>query len=201
MSWELSGTYFEGCSCDSQCPCNSSGMTAPADTEHCRFVVAFHVDSGQVDGLDISGRSCVLVGDSPALMSEGGWRVGMFVDDGASPEEMEAVSGVFSGALGGPMAAIAPAIGEFLGAQQAPITYTSEGGSHSLKVGDAIDLAIEEVVHPGSDQPVHLTGAAGLPWGPDLAVATSERHTLDAFGMTWDGSGKNGNAAPISWSA
>ena len=201
MSWELTGTYFEGCSCDSLCPCNSSAMGAPADTERCRFVIAFHIDSGQVDGLDISDHSCVIVGDTPQMMAEGGWRIGMFVDDAASADQMEAISGVFSGALGGPMAAIAPAIGEFLGAEQAPILYSEEGGNHSLKVGDSIDLSIEEVVHPGSEQSVHVTGVSGLPWGPDLAVATSERHTLNAFGMSWDSAGKNGNAAPISWSA
>ena len=113
----------------------------------------------------------MLVGDSPALMSEGGWKVGMFIDDGPSSEQMEAVSNIFSGALGGPMAAIHPAIGEFLGTQQAPITYTEQGGTHSLKVGDAIDLAIEETVHPDSGQSVHLTGATALPWGPELALA------------------------------
>ena len=201
MSWELNGTYFEGCSCDSLCPCATSAFMAPADTERCEFVLAFHIDSGQVDGLDISDRSCVIVGDSPAVMSEGGWKVGMFVDDGASPEQMAAVSGVFSGALGGPMAAVAPAIGEFLGAEQAPITYIEEGGTHSVKVGDAVDLAIEEVVHPGASESVHVTGMSGLPWWPTLAVATSQRHKLNAFGMSWDSTGKNGNAAPISWSA
>lgn len=200
MSWELTGTYFEGCSCDSLCPCVSSGLTAPADTDRCHLVVAFHIDSGQLDGLDISGRSCVLVADTPPVMSEGGWTVGMFIDDGASPEQLEAVSGIFSGALGGSMAAIAPAIGEFLGVQQAPITFSEEGGSHSLKVGDAIDLAIEETVHPDSGESVHVTGVTAIPWGPELAVATSTRHTVDAFGMSWDNSGKNGNAAAISWS-
>lgn len=200
MSWEFNGTYFEGCSCDSMCPCNSSGMSAPADTERCLFVIAFHVDVGQVDGVDISDRSCVIVGDTPPMMGEGGWKIGMFVDDGATPEQMEAVSGVFSGAMGGPMAAIAPAIGEFLGAEQAPITYSSDGGNHSLQVGDAVDLVLEEVAHPGSDESVHITGLNGLPWGPDLAVATSQRHMVNAFGMSWDSTGKNGNAAPISWS-
>ena len=201
MSWELSGTYFEGCNCDTLCPCNSSAMSAPADHERCRFVIAFHIDSGQVDGVDISDRSCVLVGDAPQMMAEGGWKVGMFVDDAASAQQMEAVSGIFSGALGGPMAAIAPAIGEFLGAEQAPITYSDDGFSHSVKVGESIDLAIEEVVQPGSAESVHVTGLTGLPWGPELAVATSQRHALDAFGMQWDSSGKNGNSAPISWSA
>lgn len=201
MAWELEGTYFETCSCDSLCPCNSSGMAAPADEDWCRFIIAFHIDSGQVDGVDISGRSCVLVGDTPKMMSEGGWKVGMFVDDGASEEQLKAVSGVFSGELGGPMAAIAPAIGEFLGVEQAPIEYVDDGGKHSLKVGDAIDMAIEEIVHPGSDEPARVTGMTGLPWGPTLTLATAQRATLDGFGMSWDNAGKNGNAAPISWSA
>ncbi len=50
MSWQLSGTYFENCSCDMVCPCTTSGLTKAADRERCRVVLAFHVERGDIDG-------------------------------------------------------------------------------------------------------------------------------------------------------
>ena len=68
MSWQLSGTYFENCSCDVVCPCTTSGLTMPADQERCRVVLAFHVERGEVDGVDVSDRTVVVVADTPQVM-------------------------------------------------------------------------------------------------------------------------------------
>jgi hypothetical protein len=46
MAWQLQGAYFENGSCDMVCPCTTSGLTMPADSERCRVVLAFHIDSG-----------------------------------------------------------------------------------------------------------------------------------------------------------
>ena len=61
MAWQLEGTYFENCSCDMVCPCTTSGLTMPADQDRCRVVLAFHIDRGEVDGLDLSDKSVVVV--------------------------------------------------------------------------------------------------------------------------------------------
>ena len=87
MAWRLDGTYFENCSCDMVCPCTTSGLTMPADQDRCRVVLAFHVDRGEVDGLDVSDKTVVIVADTPPVMSEGNWRVGVVMDAAASPEQ------------------------------------------------------------------------------------------------------------------
>jgi len=133
-------------------------------------------------------------------MADGGWKVGMFVDDATTPEQQEALAGIFSGNLGGPMAALAPLIGEFLGVERAPIVYRDDARRHSLTVGAAVDMTVEDVVHEGAPQGVKLTGVA-LPWGPDITVARAERARIEAFGMAWDNTGQNGHSAPIAWSA
>ena len=89
MAWHLEGTYIENCNCDVVCPCPASGFSAPADYERCTVMLAWHIDSGEVDGTDVSDRSIVLVLDSPRQMSEGNWRVGMFMDERASDEQAE----------------------------------------------------------------------------------------------------------------
>ena len=84
MTWRLDGTYFENCSCDMVCPCTTSGLTMPADQDRCRVVLAFHVDRGEVDGLDVSDKTVVVVADTPQVMAEGNWRLGVIMDSAAS---------------------------------------------------------------------------------------------------------------------
>ena len=75
----------------------------------------FHVDRGEIEGIDVSGKTVVVLADTPALMSEGNWRVGVVMDATASPEQAEKLGAVFSGQSGGPMAMLSPLISEMLG--------------------------------------------------------------------------------------
>ena len=80
MAWQLEGTYFENCNCDVVCPCTAAAFDAPADYDRCNALLAFHVDSGEVDGTDVSDRSVAVIVDAPKQMSDGNWRVGLFMD-------------------------------------------------------------------------------------------------------------------------
>ena len=137
MAWHLNGMYYENCSCTATCPCTWSNMQFPATNERCNATLAFTIDDGDVDGVDVSGHTFVLMVDSPPLMSEGGWNVGVIVDDGASQEQVEAIGAVVSGSLGGPPAALGPLMGEFLGIEQMPVSITSENGEHTVTFGDS----------------------------------------------------------------
>jgi hypothetical protein len=200
MAWQIEGTYFENCNCDMVCPCSTSGLSAPADNDRCLVVLAFHVGSGQVDDVDVSGLTIAVVGDAPQLMSEGGWRMGLFVDAAASPEQAEALGAVFSGQRGGPMEGLAPLIGEMLGTETARIDYTDDGRSHRVKIGDAIDIAVEDFVSPldSTGKGVRVSGI-GFP-ADTLAAGTATRSRVNAFGLTWDNEGKNAFSAPFAWS-
>ena len=54
MAWRLEGNYFENCSCDTICPCTWSGLTASATHDRCLAMLAFHIDDGEVEGVDVS---------------------------------------------------------------------------------------------------------------------------------------------------
>ena len=75
--WRLDGTYFESCSCDAVCPCTWSALTAKATLDRCRALLAYHVESGEIAGVDVSGLSFALFLDTPPVMAEGNWRVGI----------------------------------------------------------------------------------------------------------------------------
>lgn len=202
MAWNVRGTYFENCSCDMVCPCTTSGMSMPADYDRCRVVLAFHIESGDVNGVDVSGLSLAVLADTPPLMTDGNWRLGMFMDSTASPEQAEALGGVFSGTLGGPMEALGPLVGEMLGMETLPIDYVDDGRRHSIKAGGALDIEIEDFVPPGSPtgEVSMLTGMLH-PVTSTMTIAKATRSEVNAFGLEFSGNGKNGHSAPFAWSA
>jgi hypothetical protein len=186
VSWSLEGSYFESCSCSVVCPCTAS-LSLGATNDRCKVVLVFHVKNGDVEGVDVGGLTVVAAADTPKIMSDGNWRLGVFIDEAASDEQAEKLGAVFSGALGGPMQALGPLIGENLGAQRAPITVEENGLNHSVRVGDAVDLEIEDVVPFGveSGEPAKLTGIFH-PAGSELTVAHATRSSIDAFGIQYD---------------
>lgn len=186
MSWKIAGSYFETCSCDAICPCTAS-LSFGATHDYCRVVLVFHVKDGEVEGVDVGGLTVAAVADTPKVMSDGNWRVGVFIDAAASDEQAEKLGGVFSGALGGPMAALGALIGEHLGVERAPIEVREDGLTHSVKIGDAVDFEIEDIVSFGLEngQPAKLAGIFH-PVGPDLTVAHATRSQIDAFGISYE---------------
>ena len=187
MAWKISGSYFETCSCDVVCPCTAS-LANGATLDRCRVTLVFHVKDGDVEGTDVSGLTVAAIADTPKVMTDGNWRLGVFIDAAASDEQAEKLGGVFSGALGGPMEALGGLIGENLGVQRAPIAVREEGLRHSIRIGDAVDFEIEDIVPFGVEtgEPARLVGIFH-PAGPDLTVAKATRSRIDAFGIEYTG--------------
>ena len=198
MSWRLSGTYFENCNCNVTCPCAISGFSVPGDNERCIVLLAFHVDSGEIDGVDVSGLSYAVLADAPGMMAEGNWRVGLLMDAAASPEQAEALAAVASGQRGGAPAAFNPFIGELLGLESVAIDYRDDGPRHSVRIGDLADVEIEDFVPSGASEPTRITGVPH-PVSSTLTAARATRSKVRAFGIELDAVGKNGHAAPFTW--
>lgn len=201
MSWSITGRYFENCTCNVVCPCTAS-FSLGADYERCQVVLVFHVDRGTVEGVDVSGLTVAAVADAPQVMTEGDWRLGMLVDAAASPEQVAKLTAVFSGGLGGPMEALAPLVGEMLGVEQVPMTFTSEGGRHTLTLGSAGEITVEDVVPFGIEtgEPARLTGIFH-PAGSELTVAKGGESHLSAFGLEPALAGQSAFSTRFSWSA
>ncbi len=199
MAWQLEGHYFENCSCEVPCPCSAS-LALGADYDRCNVVLAFHVDSGEVEGVDVSGRTVAAIASTPQFMLEGNWRLGMVIDDGASDEQADKLGAVFGGQKGGPMEALAPLIGEMLGVERTAIDFSESNGTHSLRIaGEAdVDFEIEDVVPFGVEtgEPVKLVGVFH-PANSTLTVSKATRSRVSAFGIEYEG--KSGFSAPFSW--
>jgi hypothetical protein len=199
MAWNLDGTYFETCSCELMCPCNLS-FDHGATYDYCRVTLVFNITNGEIEGTDVSGRKLAVIADSPKVMTEGGWRLGVLVDEDATDEQVEKLTGVFGGQKGGPMEGLAPLIGEMLGVERARFDVSEDGLRHSAKIGDAIDFEVEDIVPFGVEtgQPARLVGLFH-PVGSELTAAEAKRSSINAFGIQYEG--KSGLSAPFSWAA
>jgi|SRR5689334_14064283 len=200
MAWSLRGTYFETCSCDLMCPCNMS-FDHGATYDFCRVTLVFNITDGEIEGTDVGGLKVAAIVDSPKVMTEGNWRLGMFVDDRATDEQMEKLTAVFGGQKGGPMEMAASLVGEILGVERAPFELVEEGLRHSVKIGDAIEFEIEDIVPFGVEtgEPVRLVGVFH-PASSEFNAAEAKRSRINAFGIEYEG--KTGiSASEFAWAA
>jgi hypothetical protein len=200
MAWKLEGTYIETCSCEVVCPCTAS-LALGADYDRCRATLVFHITDGDVEGTDVGGLTVAAIADTPKVMSEGNWRLGVFIDAAASDTQAEKLGAVFGGQLGGPMEALGPLVGENLGVERAPIEVREDGLRHSVKIGDSVDFEIEDVLPFGatSGEPVRVTGIAH-PAASELTVAKATRSRISAFGIEYEGRSAF-SSSRFSWAA
>ena len=54
MAYQLQGRMIEVCSCEAVCPCF---VNETPDGGACDVTVAWHIDNGEVEGVDVSGRT------------------------------------------------------------------------------------------------------------------------------------------------
>lgn len=200
MSWKLEGSYAETCSCDLICPCNAS-FDHGATYDFCRAVLVFAIREGEIEGTNVGGLKVAAIIDTPKVMTDGNWRLGMFIDDQATTEQADKLTAVFGGQLGGPMEAIVPLVGEMLGVERAPIEVVDDGVRHSVRIGDSVDFEIEDIVPFGVEtgEPVRLVGMFH-PVSSELTVAEATRSRINAFGIEYEG--KTGlSTSAFSWAA
>ncbi len=189
-SWKVEGDYFEGCNCNSTCPCI---FLADPDQGDCKLSIAWHIEKGhygstRLDGLNVSG-----IYYAPGnIVSGPKWRAALYLDEHADREQADALGKIFSGQAGGFLSNVAALVGEVMGVRPAPIQFEANGRQRRLLIPDILTLEIEGI---GGGDPSRealvvnpaLYGAAGF----DPVIARSTRYTLKDHGMEWDNSGKN----------
>ena len=104
MSYHLEGRLLEVCNCNVLCPC---WIGEDPDNGTCDTIVAWRIDKGQVDGVDVGGNTIAAVAHVPGNILEGNWTAAIFVDDATSKAQEDALLKVYTGQAGGPVADLA----------------------------------------------------------------------------------------------
>src|SRR4029453_18584882 len=126
-AWHIRGDYFESCSCDYLCPCIYTNMAARPSKGSFTAALAFHIEEGGYGTVVLDGLNFVVALRSPGEMAAGNWVVGLILDERATAEQQQALTAIASGQAGGPMAGLAPLLGQFLGTESRPIHYQRQG--------------------------------------------------------------------------
>jgi len=159
MAYQLDGRLLEVCDCNILCPC---WVGEDPDNGTCRGIVAYHIDRGVIDNVDVSGLTFANMAFLPGNVLKGNWRVFVAIDDRATPQQQEALLNAFRGRLGGPLADLAQLVGEVVAVERLPITFTVEGASGRITIGALADAQIAPYI-----------GATGQPTTLNESVFTT----------------------------
>lgn len=166
MAYQLDGRMLEVCSCETICPCFIAEMP---DGGTCDVTVAWHIDSGTIEDVDVAGCTIAAVAHIPGKPLEGKWRAAVYVDDQATEAQEKGLLDVFTGKLGGPIADVAKLIGDVVGVERAAITFEADKGKGRLKIGDIADADIEPfVTNDGSVATLSNMLFSGSPGAPAM---------------------------------
>jgi len=168
----------------------------------CTFAMGFQIERGRFGAVPLDGLGFVVVGNTPEEMAKGNWSVGLVIDERATAEQRDAITGIATGSAGGPMAAISGLVGKFLGVEAAPIEFKRDGVSWSVDAKAKIRIEGQGAL--GLDPargPMQLTNT-GHPAADTFSLAHASNSKVSALGVSWNDAGGRNNAqyAAFSWS-
>jgi len=141
--WRIAGHYFEACSCDAICSCRMVDGRPGSRAQYrlCQFAIGWSVAEGRHRDVDLKGRHTVMVGywdeDEPGAP----WRVGVYVDSGASDEQRAVLSRIVTGREGGtPRKQYAGVISEVLFVAPAAIEIGHDSGRQHILVDGHVEV-------------------------------------------------------------
>lgn len=148
----------------------------------CSGVAVFWVNEGFHLDADLSGIAFAIYNFFPPKMSSGDWHTGLVADAAATDEQALAVEQIISGRHGGPFAAVAGLVGEYLGREHAEIRF---GGTErpSVWIDRRGSFRFEPSLDASGD-PVTVNHAM-YPFANGFVIGTTSGEHY-AFGETWE---------------
>lgn len=190
MAYSVEGQLLEACSCGGPCPC---WVGDDPDGGTCDTVIAYHYEKGHINDVDVAGLTLALVAHVPGNILKGNWKVAVHVDKKATPQQKEAILAAHTGKLGGPLADLAPLIGEVLGVYDVPIQFDIKEGKGSIRVGDAVSAEMQPYTD-AQGRPTKLVDSifSTIPGSPAyVGKAMDYRVNLPEHKMKWEFNGRN----------
>jgi hypothetical protein len=190
MGYGIEGQLLEVCSCGGLCPC---WVGDDPDGGTCDTIVCWHYDRGHINNVDVAGLTFALIAHIPGNILKGNWKAAVYVDSKATPEQKDAMLAAHTGKLGGPLADLAPLIGEVLGVHDAPIDFHVVEGKGTLRIGS---VASAEMA-PYTDSQGRATKLVDsifstIPGSPAyVGKASQNRVNIPEHKMAWEFSGRN----------
>ena len=175
-TWKISGEIVLSCNCDVFCPCVISLGKSNPSRGACHTWWGLHIDEGHAGDEKLDGLNAAVLMDVPGPLAHGGWALGLYLDEQASPAAGDALTEILSGTAGGTTSWFKLMISEFLGTRRVPISFEKSGKGWSVQVPKIIDGNIEPIEGAGGDGLTRVTNSAY--WvAPEIVVCTHASFT------------------------
>lgn len=197
-SWNVQGSYFEVCNCEAICPCRrqDTAMGGKPMYETCDFALSWWIRQGRAGAVDLADTKVVMAGRWETTPGDP-WRVTLYVDDHATPEQREALSAIFLGRAGGyPAKSYAPGIVEVYAVKTARIDLDHTRSSEKIEVAPFLTVRTREAVSHDFNVSCGIPGHAH----PGQEVRAEIFRYRDAP-FDWEFRGKCGFATEFAYSS
>lgn len=205
--WRLKGDWFDVCNCLIPCPCTFAQEPTTGD---CEGVLAWHIREGHYGDVRLDGLNLIMV----ASFSGNVWtdshrdpKGALFLDERADDQQRAALGTIFGGQAGGwPQQFAEMFHGEMQGMDVAPITVeVDEGlGGWRAEVPGKVTAVAEALTGPttaeGARVQVHNPPGAEVGPGQVATWGRAVTDRADAFGFSWDRSGRSSKHFLFDWS-
>lgn len=183
--YALNGTLLEACSCRTMCRC---WIGEDPDGGACNAFAAYHIDKGQINGIDVSGLTYLQVVKIPGnVLVPKSWTRVTFLDGRGSADQRKAMLDAWHGKLGGPLADLNGLIKEDLAVYELPIDHKLAGGLGTVVVGDRIHATMQPYKSAyGKTTTLRDTVFSTIAGAPAyVSKATEHVVNIPEHGMVW----------------
>ncbi|RPF38406.1 DUF1326 domain-containing protein [Streptomyces sp. TLI_185] len=205
--WHLVGDWFDVCKCAIPCPCT---FAQPPTYGDCEGIMAWHIREGNYGAVRLDDLNVVIVASFTGDVWSGAHTdpyAAVFLDERADEKQRGALQAVFGGEAGGwPAQFVGMFHPEMRGMDVVPIhvEIDEDLSGWRAEIPDRVTATAEALTGPTTPDGarVQVHNAPGAEVGPGQ-VATWGRATTDranAFGFSWEHSGKSSKYFPFDWS-
>ena len=167
-AWRVRGDVMEACNCTTTCPCNFGSDPTQG---FCEAIVAWRIQEGLYGNTRLDGLNVVSYVRMPGNIFQGNWTAGLYLDQRATQEQVEALESIFSGQAG-------DRILEESAAQSRLDVAGATGLTPLVGRESEVTLLLERWAHSqdGRGQVVLLRGEAGI--GKSRLVEVLREHVI-----------------------
>ncbi|GAC1439984.1 MAG: DUF1326 domain-containing protein [Mycobacteriales bacterium] len=197
--YRLTGKGYEFCNCQPGCTCNFSGFPTSSDGS-CKAFVANVIESGRCGDVDLAGVTAIAAMDWPKAIHDGNGRAVFIVAPETTDEQVNALSQIYTGQLGGMPWEILGTTFEVVGLVKAPISITGDGLDVSLTVDGVGKASGSYFANPvtGERHEAHIVLPDGFIWSKGECGVGS--FSIEAEGVSLSFNDSNWILYDFDWS-
>jgi hypothetical protein len=161
VTYKVKADSIEACNCQHGCNCQFEGIP---NEGKCEFIIGYTVKEGRFGTTALDGVKMAIVAKYPNAIHEGHGHVALFIDKGASDEQVNAVATIMSGQVGGmPWEAIAGTVERLDGPVRTSLEVSVDGERSVVRAPGILELQMRPLVDPvtGAEKEVHITYPKG----------------------------------------